>query len=517
MIIAMTGVTGNMGREALREVLTLPFIEKVKVLVLCNDNRLNKIIKQYKLPKAKIEVIKGNLNSEEAIKKLIKDTTYVVSMAAFIPPHSDKDPKFAVDTNDRGVKNLVKCIEEYNPKIKLIHISTLALYGNRNEKHPFARVGDPIIVSPFDIYSLSKMRGEYYVLESNIDKFVVLRQTAMMHDNLLNDNLSDGLMFHTCFNSPLEWLSARDSGLLIKNIIKRDYEQKDLDKVFWKKCFNMSGGVNNRITGFDTLDLGFKLLNGSCKDFFKPNYNASRNFHGVWFYDEDKLENLFNYQRESVTDFFANLAKVNKGLFSLAKLAPKSLIRHFGVTRLFKDSNSPYFWYKHNDLPRLQSYFGGKKAYEALPRSFNDFPLFCEGFDQNKSPINFNKVKTETNPELVNLFFDETKDSVTIDDIKNFCFAHGGKLISDTYSNDVYERLEFENQDGLRFKARVYTVLYCGHFLNNSYFKDVWEYDRLSKNDKIYSQVYYDSHKKDENYIYYFTDKFIDKMQKFDE
>ena len=63
---------------------------------------------------------------------------------------------------------------------------------------------------------------------------------------MLTNNMKDGLMFHTCFNVPLEWVTARDSGLLIKNIIKRDYEENGV-KNFWKRCFNIGGGARNRV------------------------------------------------------------------------------------------------------------------------------------------------------------------------------------------------------------------------------------------------------------------------------
>ncbi len=46
------------------------------------------------------------------------------------------------------------------------------------------------------------------MLESNIDSFLILRQTAMYHTNMLKDNMKDGLMFHTRFDAPLEWVNS---------------------------------------------------------------------------------------------------------------------------------------------------------------------------------------------------------------------------------------------------------------------------------------------------------------------
>ena len=77
-------------------------------------------------------------------------------------------PELAIECNEKGVGVLLDVIERAEPQPKLIHISTMALYGNRNEKHMWGRVGDPLLISPFDLYSLTKMRGEFKVLESGV-------------------------------------------------------------------------------------------------------------------------------------------------------------------------------------------------------------------------------------------------------------------------------------------------------------------------------------------------------------
>lgn len=98
------------------------------------------------------------------MQKLIAGADYVVNLAAVIPPLSDQRPELAVECNEKGAQTLVAAIEAADPQPKLIHISTVALYGNRDEKHLWARVGDPLLVSPYDVYSATKLRGELCVL-----------------------------------------------------------------------------------------------------------------------------------------------------------------------------------------------------------------------------------------------------------------------------------------------------------------------------------------------------------------
>ncbi len=204
MIVAVTGVTGNMGQATLAELCKIDEIEKFKLLVLPNDKkRWKKLEKKLKIYKSKFEVVYGNLADKVSCERLVEGARYVVGMAAVIPPLADQHPEWAIECNQIGIDTLVSVIENIKEnQPKFIHTSTLALYGNRNYIHPWARVGDPLLVSPFDVYSASKMRGEFRVLESDINSYAVIRQTAMLHRNMLSDNMNDGLMFHIGFIAP---------------------------------------------------------------------------------------------------------------------------------------------------------------------------------------------------------------------------------------------------------------------------------------------------------------------------
>ncbi len=515
MIIALTGATGNMGRETLAELVKLNNIKFVKILVLPEDKKRTKLLfKKCGKNKNKIQIVFGNLKDIDACRELVKDTTYVVNLAAVIPPKSDKHPQLAIDCNETGVKNLIAAIEELETQPRLIHTSTVALYGNRNHIHPWARVGDPLLVSPLDTYSATKLRGEFAVMESDIKNWTVLRQSAMLHTNMLKDNMSDGLMFHTCFNAPLEWVTAHDSGVLIANIIKRDSE-KDLKNKFWRQCFNIGADGKNQITGYDTLNDGFKLIGGTAKDFFKPYFNATRNFHGVWFYDGDKLNKLFNYVSQDVKDYWAEIGKIY-WYYKLGKIVPKCLISNFAIKRLFKDSNSPAYWRKHDETAKLVAFFEGKENYDKLPKKWSEFNLMQEGKTFDGEPCDYAKLKDKKQAKLIDLGFDYgKKDSeISRDDLVAVAKMHGGKLISrDFETGDIYKKLVWEDQDKNRFSATAFSVLRAGHWHSDIYENFVWDFDRLAKKDKIYAQIWYDSHDKNENYVYTTDENFIEHIR----
>lgn len=503
MKIAVTGATGNMGRAVMEELVKLDDVNGIRVLSR-SEKRVKKLLKVFG---KKTEAVIGSIADEAACAKLIDGCEYVVNLGGVIPPLADKYPRSAVEANEAGTKALVAAIERVKEnQPKLIHISTMAVYGDRNYLHPWGRVGDPLIPGPFELYAATKMRGEFAVLESDIQNRVVLRQTAMLHDNILMGNLSDGLMFHTCFNAPIEWVTARDSGVLIANIIKKD-RAGETDG-FWNKCYNVGGGDKNRITGYDSLSNGFTLIGGTVKDYFLPYYNAARNFHGMWFTDGDELNAMFGYISESCDEFWARLSKKHP-CYKLAKLLPKKLIRAVAIKRLFKNYNSPAYWAKHGDDERLTAYFGGRNAYDSIPKKWADYGLLREG-TVNGVKVDYAALKADKNTKLDYGFdFDKPDGEIDIADLRSVAEAHGGKLISSDFTTgDMYRKLDWETQDGERFSATAYTVLRAGHWYNPLYREFVWDFDRLAKRDRIYAQLWYDAHDKDENKRYAFDGDF---------
>ena len=86
--IALTGSTGNMGVETLRQLSEIDEIEIIKVLI--RKESVKKATKLKSKYKNRIEIIIGNIENKEDCEKLIKDADYIFNLAAIIPPKSDK-------------------------------------------------------------------------------------------------------------------------------------------------------------------------------------------------------------------------------------------------------------------------------------------------------------------------------------------------------------------------------------------------------------------------------------------
>ena len=500
MKVAMTGAAGNMGREALAQSLELECVEFVRVL-LSHKRKNDKLARRLKQKYGKrIQIVRGSIANSRVCEFLVRDVDYVIHMAAVIPPHSDASFKASEECNKRGTVALVDAIKAANPQPKFVHISTMALYGNRNEKHPWGRVGDPLLVSPFDTYAMHKLYAERYVLDADLDCWAVLRQTAMLHPNMLKDNVSDGLMFHTALNAPLEWVSSRDSGYLIKRILERDGKGEVPE--FWKKIYNIGAGKKGMQTGYDTFKDGFAIIGGSAEKFFKPNWLATRNFHGVWFADGNELEELFSFQRDGVTEYWQEIANAHK-IYKLGKCVPAFLIDLFLFRRLRNHYNSPYRWVKNGDIARVTATFGSMAKATSLPTKWEDVKLIAKGDFGDYDKMRDVKLARREGKLLDHGYEEKPHVQWVIGDVQQAAAFRGGKCLSETMTKgDAYTKLEWQCHDGHVFKASPYTVLRGGHWCPECCQPTPWDFDRLAKHNPFFAQVWYDSHRKNENKIY---------------
>lgn len=498
----MTGTSGNMGREALKQTLELNDAEWVRIL-LSNKKKNDKLAKQLKKQYGdRIQIVRGSVADENACCELVKGTDYVIHMAAVIPPASDKSFARSESCNYKGAVNMVNAIKAQAKQPKYIHVSTVALYGSRNERHPWGRVGDPLLVSPFDPYAVHKLKGELYCLEAGLERWAVLRQTAMLYPEMMSANTKDGLMFHTVVNAPLEWSTSRDSGRLVKHIFERD--AKGEVNEFWKKIYNIGAGFRGRETGYDTFNDGFKMIGGSAEKFFKPNWLATRNFHGVWFSDGDELEEMFHYQRDGVKEYWDEVAKKHK-IYKMGKIVPKGLIYLFLFRKLLHHENSPFAWVKKRDVARVQAYFGGEEAYRNIPKKWKDVKIMAKGDFGNYDDLR-NVEYAKKNGYLLSHGYDEEKpmSEWSDEEMRSAASFRGGECLT-PYAGDAYAPLEWKCCEGHEFAMTPYTVLRGGHWCPECTSPMPWKFDLLAKKMPFYAQAWYDSHDKEENFIYSMT------------
>ena len=237
---------------------------------------------------------------------------------------------------------------------------------------------------------------------------------------------------------------------------------------FWRRVYNIGNGAAARVTGYETLDRGMRLMGRSAKEIFKPHWHAARNFHCGWFYDSHILNDYFDFQHEGFEAFFKQCGK-KFWYFKLGKPFPR-LISKFAIRPLLKTQNAPLFWVTHNLQGRIKAFFGSKEQFDSIPKEWSGYHLLCE----DKNP--------ETGAALFKKGF------------KTF-------MLKVEMRGDLYTPLEWECALGHKFRATPYLVLKTGHWCPQCSVPP-WNFDALARNNAFYAQVWYDDHQKDENAFY---------------
>ena len=492
MLIAVTGASGSIGKTA------VPFLLNNKehtCRLLLRDSKPNRklVAKLKNRYSQNVEVIFGDVSDPVCCRKLVEDTDFVLHLAAVIPPKADHDEAVAWKTNLNGTENLVNAIIESGNTARLIFFSTVAVYGHRGEQHHWGRVGDPLMPSVFDAYGASKVRAERFILESELKHWIILRETGVLYDNLMMNNISDGLMFQTPVNVFIEWVTANDTARLLDGIIS-----SPADPDFWNGIYNIGGGISCRQTGFETYDDGFKLIGGSAKKMFEPNWHNQRNFHCFWFSDSDILEERFHFRREGTKDFWDAFAKKH-WIYSLGRLVPAGLLKSLLFHPLLKNSNAPRYWVESGNEARITAVYGSREKYDQIPGSWDQVDLVCEreGYEETK----IHKAEYDLDHG-----YDESKPDAELElsDMQKAAAFRGGSVLSDSMqTGDLKTKLKWQCHNGHIFESSPYTILKAGHWCPVCCSpKEEWNYDELSKHIPFFAQIWYDTHEPEENYLY---------------
>ncbi|MBO7536710.1 MAG: NAD(P)-dependent oxidoreductase [Bacilli bacterium] len=496
--VGLTGATGTLGKASIPILLGVDNIA-LKIIIRPSKKNIRFARSLKKKYKNNITIMYGDITNKNDCSQFVHGCEYIIHAAAVIPPATDHYPTRTIKTNVDGTKNIIDAIlsDFDGDNIHLIHVSSIAVYGSRNKKHPWARVGDPLIPSIYDAYSYSKILAERAVLDSNLKYYVSLRESAVLYKDMILKNMNDGLIFHTPFNGPLEWVTDYDTAILFKNIILKD-ASKMLVKEFWNKVYNVGSGVDGRKTGFEAINDGFMIMGRSAKDYFKPNYNITRNFHGVWFADSLVLNSYTDYLNKSYSYFWKKYTK-SHWYFKVGRIIPKSWISKLVIQRLFKDPNAPRYWIDHNIEGRIDCFFGSAEKYKEIGEDWQYYKLWCEeeGYIEEKSGSNI---------VLTSLGFDEYKKPSEIDlndCIKAAAFRGGKCLSTKMEKGDIYKPLRWRCFQGHEFYATPYAVLFAGHWCTECFDANSWQLDYIASHVPFYAQVWYDEHEKGEvNRIY---------------
>lgn len=497
--VFLTGATGTMGGAGLHELLRYP--DQYKVRVLARPSQKNKA--KLAAYANQIEIVWGDLTKYEDVLKGVTGSDVVLHVGGMVSPQADYRPTQTRKTNLTAAKNIRDAVlaQPFDKQPKVVYIGSVAQMGDRREPLHWGRTGDPICVSAYDHYGITKAIAERIITNSPIKRWVSLRQSGILYPAILKNY--DPIMFHVPIRGVLEWATVEDSGRLLERCCRDNVPEE-----FWKHYYNIGSGKEYRLSNYEFECL---LLNAiGCpkpEKIFESNWFTTRNFHGMWYLDGDVLENYMHFRANvPVKEYFKQMAKsdtlpgslkfaVRSKLVYLSHLVPHIVKLAMKAMAMSKEHGTQW-WIKNNKEQRIHAYYGSLEAYKAirpwsemdLSHNSEEAVILDHGYDENKPMSEF-----------------------TIEDMQKAAAFRGGKCLSSQMTKGDWDTpLQWQCAQGHVFTATPRLILLGGHWCPDCFpypYKDEpnarpWAWDKESKRNPFFAQLWAPLHDKDEDNEY---------------
>jgi nucleoside-diphosphate-sugar epimerase len=468
--VFLTGASGNMGQETLKQLLSRS--EKFNIVALVLPTEKDKKIMLPFESNKNLKIIWGDLTKYDDVFACVTGADCVLHVGGMVSPMADYHPELTTKVNVGGAKNIVKAIQSQpnHDEIKLVYIGTVAQTGDRNPPIHWGRTGDPLKISKYDNYAITKTIAEREVIESGLKYWVSLRQTGILYLGIAD--ILDPIMYHVPVQGVFEWATVQDSGRMMANACEDTVPDE-----FWRRIYNIGGGEKFRTFNYDFLIESGKASGiADMTKMFELNWFATQNFHGQWYEDSDELEKYLKFRTGSIQDHLKAVRKQGKIKRFFAKLMPSSFLKKNVMKPVaYKKDYGTMDWIESNNIEKINAYFGSKKLWSEIPT-----------WDK------FKPVRPSKTPIRLLHGYDESKSKTELDiyDMMNVAEFRGGKCHSTGMrKGDLITKLNWECAFGHLFDASPTAVLLGGHWCSDC-LANVDNYDEEAKQNPFFNQVW---------------------------
>ena len=467
--VFLTGATGLMGWQGLQELLKYP--DKYRVVVLARKSDKN--VKKLAPISGKIDVVWGDLLNYDDVLRGVSGADYVLHLGGLVSPAADYYPEKTLHVNVNAAKNVVNAVlaQDKPENVKVVYIGSVAQTSDRQAPAHWGRIGDPVSPSQFDYYGVSKIVAERIFADSGLPKWVSLRQSGVLYPKIVKN--FDPIMFHVPLKGCLEWTTIEDSGRLLEHLCRDEVPDS-----FWNHFYNISSGPQYRMTNYE---FERRLLDAAyCpppEKIFNTNWFVLKNFHGHYFLDSDKLDEILHFREYlSLDEYFKRLKHSLPWYFKLAKIVPPSIIKAVLGRLANKEDKGTQYWIKHNMEKEIRTYYGSVDRYKAIPD--------WDEFDLSELPSADESVH-------VSHGYDESKplSELSLPELRSAAKFRGGTLVSESYSGNPEEKLLWRCHRGHQFEATVKLVLEGGHWCPECITPE-YDADDLAEHSEFFAQIH---------------------------
>lgn len=477
--VFVTGGTGTMGQETIKQLLARAPRFRVRMLARLSDKN-RAVVK--KLAHPMLEVIWGDMCDWDCIHRCVTGADIVLHIGAMVSPAADAYPEKTLRTNIGSTLAIIKAIQEQPnaDDIKFAYVGTVAETGDRQAPIQMGRCGDPLNPSIHDYYAISKVFSEFAVFESGLKHWVSIRQTGQYPS--AEGAGEEPIIFHQPPNNVLEWSTSIESGICMANLCE-DWVPED----FWRKAYNLSSGKGWRLTCWELTELSVQGMGLTFKDINDPRRMAQHNFHGHYFSDADRLDEILHFRcidpkvyQQGIVD---SMREMMKNPMIAAMIPGAEAMRAHNVEIGHKRMG--YDWMmENNETDWINAFFGSREEAETIPSLEEGYKLFHPSEEE----------------KFLDHGYDETKDFETLDieDMRKAAAFRGGEVVSDAVES-VYKPITWKCAFGHTFKAAPNTVLRGGHWCPEC-MRSEWHYAEIARKNPFYAQVWTPLHGDNHDY-----------------
>jgi nucleoside-diphosphate-sugar epimerase len=441
--VLLTGATGNWGRATLRL-----FRERsdIRVRAFSLPSGADKAVLEDFRGMENLEVVWGDLTRYADVHDAVTGVDVILHVGAVVSPLADAKPALARRVNIGSMQNIIRAVRaQQDPgRIAVIGIGSVAETGDRQEPVHWGRVGDPLRVSQFDEYGQTKVIAEKLLVDSGLPKWAWLRQTGIFHPGMLE--IRDPIMTHSPFTGVMEWVSAEDSARLLVAA-----SAVDVPDEFWGGIYNIGGGESWRLTNWQLqTTLGAAMGVADIRRWYERNWFALKNFHGQWYADSDRLEDLVPFRRDTFEGALERAIAAAPTAVRSAGKVPSWMVKHLVMRPLTRKPRGTMAAVRANNVEEIAAHFGSLEQW----RSIGDWASFVP-------------PEPSRSPSLLDHGYDEDRSSSrwSRDDYVGVADFRGGEILSeDVRTGDVTTPLLWRCALGHIFAGSPRLILTGGHW-----------------------------------------------------
>lgn len=465
--VLLTGATGNWGRATLRELREHPELDVV-AFALPGDGDRAVLDRFADMPN--LSVFWGDLANYGDVARAVQDVDVILHVGAVVSPLADERPSLARRVNIGSMQNIVRAVRALpDPEVVgVVGVGSVAQTGDRQAPTHWGRVGDPLRVSQFDEYGQTKVIAERLLVESGLPKWAWLRQTGIFHPGMLE--IRDPILTHSVLNGVMEWVTAEDSARLLAGIAS-----PDLPHEFWGGIYNIGGGEQWRLTNWQLQEMiGGALGVKDIRAWYERNWFATRNFHGHWYSDSDRLEELVPFRRDTIASALARATASLPPVIRSAGRVPSWIVKNLVMRPLAGRRRGTLHALRTNDQEAIAAHFGSHEEW----RDIGDWATF-----ETPDP--------PREPRLIGHGYDESKPSAewgAPDYVAAAAFRGGALLSAEVRTGDLSTPLIWRCAFDHVFAASPRLVLVAGHWCPDC-LRDSAGYRRQAERNPFLAQV----------------------------